>query len=185
MITVLTVIAFLSQATPLVIIAILCFDFYVYLGIPLMGLIGVLTAVISLARRRNLRESLWNAVKAAILTHGAVVCVALGMGILGGGFITTQMAGFSIKMELLADLPAIRQWAADYKPPPDAKRFGYGDNVRVLVGLADWPKCIADLNPQDVFVCVESKEVSVGYGGGFGHWGLTVTPTDSWVWDSE
>jgi len=184
-ITVLTVIAFLCQAPPLVIIAICCFDFYVYLGIPLMGLIGALTAVISLAGRRSLRDSLWNAVKAGILTHGAVICLALGMGFLSRGFVTTQMAGFSIKMKWLADVPAIRQWAADYKPPPDAKRFGYGDNVRVLVGLADWPKCIADLNPQDVFVCVESKEVSVCYGGGFGHWGLTVTATGSRVWDSE
>lgn len=164
------------------VITICSFDFYVYFGTPLIAFATLSAALFSLASRSHRRRWLVRPLKAAILAHGGVVCLALAMGVLGGGFVTTHMAGFWLKMKYHADVNSIRQWAVNYKPDPNA---GSVREDEVGVGRADWPTCIAHLSPQSVFYSIETKTVTLAYGGGLGHWAFTVSPSDTWVWESE
>ncbi|MHC4715442.1 MAG: hypothetical protein ACYS5V_00585 [Planctomycetota bacterium] len=80
---------------------------------------------------------------------------------------------FRAEMAQQANVAAIRTWAQSYTVSPLDTSYGPGS---VDVGQARWPTCIGELDPQFVWYDPQDKVVVLVYGGGFGHWGLTVGP---------
>jgi hypothetical protein len=168
-----------------------CFDFYVYLGIPIIVLAFLATAIAGLRSAAKRKGWFVRSVKAAILAHGAVLTLAVAIGILGGGLAATHEIGFWLKMNYIADVGAIRQWEQNYQVAPDDKPYR---ETGVFIPYSKWPPCVRKLDPGMVVYLPRTKTVDLVYGGGFGHWGLTVAPKASshtsgislssgaWVW---
>jgi hypothetical protein len=74
------------------------------------------------------------------------------------------LEGFRGFMGQHADLGAIQKWF---------KGLGVGDE---LVPKPDWPSCVVELSPEQVSVerTGWDREVTLTWGGGFMHWGLTL-----------
>jgi hypothetical protein len=178
------------------IVGICCYEFYLYIGIPVILVASFVTAVHGLACRAMRKGWFIRSVKIGILTHGGVIVLALAIGLLGGGFATTQEVGFWAKMNYIADVDSIREWGQTYQATPDDEHTLDGKGV--LVKSGKWPTCVRRLEPEMVQFCPGEKAVHLIFCGGFGHWGLTVGPKDApsstyglpfrsgaWVWAQE
>lgn len=150
----------------------LSFAYYLllYFGIPI-AILSWLTAVffrVVVHKKRNCL--VWTATKYGINSFGVVGLVFLIMTFAAGGCVV-RAHGFWFHMKLNADVHAIRAWSAEYRPSSDANP---GLEARILVHRDVWPECIRRLDPTRVAFSRATQQVTLVYGGGFGHWGLCV-----------
>jgi hypothetical protein len=132
----------------------------------------------------NRRLAFWRVARCGVIIFGTIIPLALFASL----FVWVGSLALSIqraKADLVggADLPAIRQWAQEYQPGAKDLVLPSGD---VVVDRQNLPPCILKLEPlAGVFFSPQTKEVRISQGSGLGHWGLAVTKTDAWVFDSE
>lgn len=74
------------------------------------------------------------------------------------------LEGFKGYLGERADIPAIQKWSYG---------LGFGDKA---VPNSDWPSSVEILSPEGVSVegIGENRQVTLAWGGGFMHWGLTL-----------
>lgn len=74
------------------------------------------------------------------------------------------LEGFKGYLGECADIPAIQEWS---------QGLGVGDKI---VPNSDWPSSVEKLSPERVSVegIGEDRQVTLAWGGGFMHWGLTL-----------
>jgi len=77
------------------------------------------------------------------------------------------LEGFKGYLGERADIPAIQKWS---------QGLGVGDKI---VSNSDWPPSVEALSPERVSVegIGEDRQVTLTWGGGFMHWGLTLRET--------
>jgi hypothetical protein len=112
-----------------------------------------------------------------------LTCLTFPVGILLGpkpltrvllGKEVTFLHGFRDAMRERADLAAIREWAKANPGWKDQWDDKGGGPV-----LARRPPFLRDLDCSDVEVSEDGTTTRLWFGGGFGHWGLTVGPEDA------
>jgi len=152
----------------------------VFWSVPVIGLLVWIVAM--LVRWLGRKQSglwLWTAFKYGIIAFG------------GTGLAVMVMMVASRNV----DIASIRDWSRAYQPPSDAEATLSGNGV--FVPAEQWPEAIRRLNPEMVQYTLGDKCVHIIFGGGFGHWGLTVGPKGTtpygdrtrsledgaWVWE--
>ena len=125
--------------------------------------------------RRNRRQLVWTALRYAVIAFGGaglfVIAVASGTP----GYIrkTKQVQR---QMQEEADIAAIRAWV-DTRFPASAASTNPAYEAPVVIPPDEQPACIRRISGFHTALYWPAKrELDLVFGGGFGHWGLTVAP---------
>ena len=115
----------------------------------------------------------WTGIRYGIITFGLAGLLVMAVASGTPGYIR-KTEQFQATMRKQADIPAIRAWAAAYEPASDATPTLSGNGV--FVYRNELPDCITTLGTGIVQYTTGDKTVHLIFGGGFGHWGLSVGP---------
>lgn len=150
-----------------------CADLFLFVGLPLIGVTWAVLVLVRLLVPRW-RKGFWGfALKAAVLVPAAVIALhLLAVLVLSGSLV--QLMGFCCRMKHDADIASIRQWSLETMP----RRTPLEGLKQVRVPMVEWPDAVLALQPGRVDAEPATREVHLSYGGGLGHWGLTVGPED-------
>lgn len=134
-----------------------------------------LAAMFIRMRRRKMGTAtiIWTGVRYAVISAGTTGFVVMLFASATPGYIRAT-AQFHREMKKTANIEAIRAWAISYEPSADDAPTLWGGGV--FVAEAKWPRCIAELQCQMVQFTGRDHVVHIIFGGGFGHWGLSVGP---------
>ncbi len=157
----------------LVIVAHCVFYLVLYLGAPCAAVAWLVAMLCRLFVFKQRRELVWTGVKYGVICFG-LMGICFGLLLLAAPGYVTMTEGFWIHMKVWADVEAIRTWGVSYEldgEEPETLSEG-----SVFVDRGRWPRSIRWLGPNMVVLELRDRSVNLVYGGGFGHWGLTVGP---------
>lgn len=169
-------------------------DFFLYGGLPFIGVVFAAVAILCLSLRRIRPGWLLRSLKAGVLAYGAVLLIVVGAYFYADrGLITVFKAGFWCKMNCTADIESIRGWAADYTPRTDDRPGVSDEEGAYIVHKNNWPEQIRKLEPGQVVYNPMDKTVIVDYW----YWGMLIGPkgaqcprfkswplrSGAWIWE--
>jgi len=157
----------------LIIVAHFVFYLVVYVGAPgaaVAWLVAMLCRLFVFKQRRGL---VWTGVKYGVICFGLMgICFGV-LAFTVPGYVTMS-AGFWIHMKVWTDVEAIRSWGVSCElDGGESETLSKGS---VFIDRDRWPRSIRWLGPNMVVLGLKDRSVNLVYGGGFGHWGLTVGP---------
>lgn len=164
---------FVFPLIPIVIVAGSMEDLVLYVA-PVLGLVLWLAGMaMRILVRRTRNQLIGTSIRYAVVAFGGAGLLVLIIGMGTPGYIRAT-ARFQRQMQKEADVPAIRAWAQNYEPTSQDQTVFEGESV--FVRRDRLPDCIVKLKPGMVQFSLKTKTVHLIFGGGFGHWGLTVGP---------
>jgi hypothetical protein len=143
--------------------------------VPPLAFAGWAAAMFIRTRGRKMGTAtiIWTCVRYAVISAGTTGFLVMLFASATPGYIRAT-AQFHREMKKTADIEAIRAWAISYQPSADDAPTLWGSGV--FVAETKWPRCIAELQCQMVQFTTDDRVVHIIFGGGFGHWGLSVGP---------
>jgi hypothetical protein len=166
----------------------------IHSAVPILSLILWLVGMgIRILVRKKRNQLIWSGLRYGIVAFGVAGLLVMIVGGATPGYIRATQK-FQKQMQKEADIPSIRAWAETFQPSAENRPTIWGGGV--FIDNKQWPECIKKLNPNVVQYSTEDKTMHLIFGGGFGHWGLSVgpkgTPTygdytlpledGAWVW---
>jgi uncharacterized membrane protein (DUF485 family) len=149
-------------------IALSCIEDLVLYGTPAIALILWLAAMlIRVYVLTNRRQLVWTGFRYAVIAAGVAGFLIMAYGLATPGYIKGAER-FAKKMQRDADVPAIRAWAANYRPLQQQDQSVPKDL---------WPGCVARLHPRQVLCNPNDPTVNLNYSWNRDqNWGLVVAP---------
>ena len=148
-------------------------DLLLYVAPAVGVVVWVAAMAVRVFVRKNRQLLIWTALRYGVLAFGGTGLLFIPLGLASPGYIR-KTEQFRRQMQQKADIASIRAWADAYQPTPDDNRTIGGKDV--FVSREKWPECIRRLDPEMVLYTPDKRCVHIIFGGGFGHWGLSVGP---------
>lgn len=141
-------------------------------------------AVVAWRLWRDRRQAIFRSLRCGVIVFGMFVPLSsVSKPLFWVGSMAIAVQAQRSRLSRQADIPAIRQWAQQYQPKPNDWVLPSGE---VVVRDENLPPYIQKLGPlAGVFFDPKTKVVRITQGSGLGHWGIGVSPTDVWTFDSE
>jgi len=142
------------------------FDLLLKLAVPGLMLVALIQLVIALySRKLKHRLFVERTVMCLVVYAGAVACGWLVYS--PGSNLEIFVRGFRDRLTDDVDLAELRRWHSEQTSSPPPSDF--------MLPTSDLPADVQCLRPNTVFR--DRDTVHISWGSGFGHWGVTITPT--------
>ena len=125
--------------------------------------------------RKSRKQLIWTAFRYGIISLGGTGIIVMLLS-LSTPWHVRQNETFARQMRREADIPAIRAWAETtlFVPTPPPFTTGLGE-TKFYEG--ETPGCMKSITGFNfIAFSSEDKTVELVFGGGLGHWGLTIAP---------
>ncbi len=124
--------------------------------------------------RKNRKLIIWTALRYGVIALGGTG-IAMMLLSMSTPWHVRRNERFAEQMRREADIPAIRAWAEEALFGPEEPTSNPCIGGRIYLGeLPDCVKTITGFNY--IAFSREDKLIDFVFGGGFGHWGLTIAP---------
>jgi hypothetical protein len=145
----------------------------VYVGAPCAAVAWLVAMLCRLFVFKQRRGLVLTGAKYGVIFFGLMgICFGV-LAFTVPGYVTMS-AGFWIHTKVWTDVEAIRSWGMSCElDGGESETLSKGS---VFIDRDKWPRSIRWLGPNMVVLELKDRSVNLVYGGGFGHWGLTVGP---------